>query len=267
MASINSDAKLTLFLWPEGFFPKQIAYFLLLKGIADSPSQIYEGKTNDPRLTVNLLHFNGTSIEAVNKKDPKPAGKSSPCLRIVDPTGTHPERWVHESASIRLLLEELYPEKSPMISSTMLDKALMNDIQSSVLQAFTDCNYYIKNVASVTTSWSGMKNEDRSLAVARHAKQNMVRALLKAQELAAENLQEKGWLTPGLHYPGLVDVVLAGGARYMELSYSLNLFEDERFGLLRDWYSRFKQLSWWDELEESGRHPKELAYNSDCREV
>jgi hypothetical protein len=53
----------------------------------------------------------------------------------------------------------------------------------------------------------------------------------------------------------------------MELSYSLEMFEDARLQLLRSWYARFKQLAWWEELEESGRHPRELAYSSDCREV
>lgn len=267
MSSITADSKLTLFLWLEGFFPKQIVYFLLLKGLVDSPSQLYVGKTNDPRLSIKVLCFNGSAIVDVDPSDPKPAGKSTPCLRITDPTGKNELRWVHESSSIRLLLEELYPEKTPMIGPTPLERALMNDIHSTILQSITDSNYYIKNAAAVTTSWSGMRDEDRSLAVARYAKENHVRALLKAQEWAAESLEKGGWLTPGLDHPGLVDAALAGGARYMELSYSFDLFEDERLGLLKEWYARFKQVSWWSELEESGRHPKELSYPSSCREV
>ncbi|EEU39416.1 uncharacterized protein NECHADRAFT_81568 [Fusarium vanettenii 77-13-4] len=235
MSSITADSKLTLFLWLEGFFPKQIVYFLLLKGLVDSPSQLYVGKTNDPRLSIKVLCFNGSAIVDVDPSDPKPAGKSTPCLRITDPTGKNELRWVHESSSIRLLLEELYPEKTPMIGPTPLERALMNDIHSTILQSITDSNYYIKNAAAVTTSWSGMRDEDRSLAVARHGKENHVRALLKAQEWAAESLEKGGWLTPGLDHPGLVDAALAGGARYMELSYSFDLFEDERLGLLKEW--------------------------------
>ncbi|KAM0425062.1 hypothetical protein ACHAPT_009621 [Fusarium lateritium] len=267
MSSITVESELTLFLWLEGFFPKQITYFLLLKGLVDSPSQLFEGKTNDPRLNIKVLRFNGTAVVDVDPADLKPAGKSSPCLRIVDPTGKNSPRWVHESSSIRFLLEELYPEKAPMISATPLDRALMNDIHATLLQSFTDANYYIKNAAAVTTSWSGIREEYRSLAIARHAKQNLVRALLKAQEWAATSLKEEGWLTPGLDHPGLVDVLLAGGARYMELSYSFDLFEDEGLGPLKEWYARFKQVPWWSELEESGRHPKELSYPSSCREV
>ncbi|RMJ13609.1 hypothetical protein CDV36_006706 [Fusarium kuroshium] len=267
MSSITADSKLTLFLWLEGFFPKQIVYFLLLKGLVGSPSQLYEGKTNDPRLEIKILRFNGSAVVDVDPSNPKPTNKSSPCLRITDPNGKNESRWVHESSSIRFLLQELYPEKTPMISPTPLERALMNDIHSTILQSITDSNYYIKNAAAVTTSWSGIRDEDRSLALARHAKENHVRALLKAQEWAAESLEKGGWLTPGLDHPGMVDAALAGGARYMELSYSLDVFEDERLGLLREWYARFKQVSWWSELEKSGRHPKELSYPSSCREV
>ncbi|KAJ4174722.1 hypothetical protein NW754_005143 [Fusarium falciforme] len=248
MSSITADSNLTLFLWLEGFFPKQIVYFLLLKGLANSPSQLYEGKTNDPRLSIKVLRFNGSAVVDVDPSDLKPASKSSPCLRITDPTGKNEPRWIHETPR-------------------PLERALMNDIHSTILQSITDSNYYIKNAAAVTTSWSGIRDEDRSLALARHAKENHVRALLKAQEWAAESLEKGGWLTPGLDHPGLVDAALAGGARYMELSYSLDVFEDERLGLLKEWYARFKQVSWWPELEESGRHPKELSYPSSCRDV
>ncbi|RFN44228.1 hypothetical protein FIE12Z_11554 [Fusarium flagelliforme] len=261
------DFELTLFLWLEGFFPKQVVYYLLIKGLADSPAQLYEGKTNDPRLRVNVLAFNGTKIEDTNSDDPKPVGKSTPCLRVVDTTGKMLPRWVHESTSIRGFLEEMYPEKPSMISPTPFERALTSDIYSTILQAFNDCNHYIKNAASVTTIWSGLKDEDRSLAVAGHAKSGMVRSLLKTQEWAAESLEAGGWLTQGLGHPGLADVALAGGIRYMELSYSLEMLEDERLELLRGWYARFQQLAWWKDLEETGRHPKALAYASDCREV
>ncbi|KAM0190729.1 hypothetical protein ACHAPA_011576 [Fusarium lateritium] len=261
------DYELTLFLWMEGFFPKQVVYYLLIKGLADSPAQLYEGKTNDPRLRVNVLSFNGAKMEDANSEDQKPVGKSTPCLRIVDVTGKTPPRWVHESVSIRGFLEEMYPERPSMISPTPFGRAITGDIHSTVLQAFIDCNYYIKNAASVTTSWSGLKDEDRSLEVARLAKSNMVQSLLKAQEWAAESLKTGGWLTPELSHPGLADVTLAGGVRYMELSYSLGMLDDIRLELLRRWYARFQKLSWWKELEESGRHPKALVYSSDCREV
>ncbi|KAM5354144.1 hypothetical protein ACJ41O_000794 [Fusarium nematophilum] len=261
--SLAADSKITLFLWLEGFFPKQIVYFLLLKGLA-SPSQLYSGKTNDPRLSIKTIVFNGTKLVDADPSDPKPVGKSTPCLRIVDPDGEH---WVHESSSILRFLEGLHPEEPRMVSSAPLDRALMDDIQATVYQAFHDCNYYIKNAASVTTSWSGMKDEERSLAVARHAKTGMVKALVRAQDWAGESLRRGGWLTPGLDNPGLVDVALATGVRYMELSYSLHLLEDERLGLLRSWYARFKEVPWWQEVEESGRHPESLAYPSDCREV
>lgn len=200
-------------MWLEGFFPKQLVYFLLLKGLVDSPSEFYGGRTKDPRLSINVLNFNGSVIVDVDPSDPKPAGKNSPCLRITDPSKRNEPRWVHESSSISLLLGELYVEKTAIISPTPLKRAAMDDIHATILQSITDANYYIKNAAAVTTSWPDIRDE------------------------------EDGWLTPGLDHPGSVDAVLSGGARYMELIYSLDLFEDERLGLLREWYSRFKKVS------------------------
>lgn len=267
MSFSHQNTKLTLFLWVEGFFPKQVAYYMLIKGLIDSPSQLYRGETNDPRLSVNRIIYTGKSLEGVDPNDPKPAGKSVPCLRIADLTGATAPRWIHESNSIRLYLEELYPENPPMISPTPFDRALMNDIQGTLTQALTDFNFYLKNAVSVTTAWSGMRDEDRSLPVARHAKQGMVRSFVKAQDLASESLESGGWLTPGLDHPGIVDVFLAGGMRYVELSYSFNLLEDEKLELLRCWYARFKEQPWWAELEETGRHPEKLSYASNCWEA
>lgn len=264
---LSPTANLTLFLWVEGAFPKQLVYYMLAKGLVNSPAQLYSGKTNDPRLNVNRIVYDGTSLKGTDPKDPKPDGKSLPCLRITDTATASPPRWIHETASIRLFLEELYPDKVPMISPTPLDRALMNDIQGVATQAMADFNYLLKNAVGVTTMWSGMKNEDRSLPVARHAKQSMIRGLVRVQDWAGESLEAGGWLTPGLGYPGIVDVALAGMVRYIELSYAYNMFEDEKLQPLQRWYARFKEQEWWAELEETGRHPESLSHARDYWEV
>jgi hypothetical protein len=248
-------------------FSKQIAYYLIEKGLVTSVTQLYDGKTNDPRLIIKIIAFENGGLRDKDPNDPKPAGKSAPCLRITSPTGDNSVQWIHESSAIRLFLEALYTDKPAMISHDLLDIAKTNDIMGALQVASDDANYYIKNAASVTTFWSGLRDEERSLPVAKIAKQAMTRALKRVQKWASGSIGESGWLTPGLKRPGIVDVTLAGWARYMELSYAMDLFEGSELQELASWYAQFKTLPWWDELEESGRHPKELTYASDCRET
>lgn len=266
--SLAPTSELTLFLWLEGFFPKQIVYYLLINGLASSPAQIYEGKTNDARLIINIIQLTDKGFESTKPNDPKPAGKSMPCLRIVDPNSADQSPlWVEESSAILNFLEEIYGAKASMASTTMLDRAKMQDIRAPIVQSFTHSNYYITHAAAVTGSWSGIKNDDRNLTVAKKAKRDLTSSLLLAQKRAEASLQSHGWLTPGLAHPGLNDVVLASAVRYMELSYGFELLEDEQLGLLRDWYKHFKQAEWWDEVEEQGRHPEQLRHPASCREV
>ncbi|CRG86410.1 hypothetical protein PISL3812_03416 [Talaromyces islandicus] len=264
---MQSNLDLTLFLWLEGFFPKTVTYYLLFKGIANSPAQLYQGKTNDPHLKIQSIFFNGSALEDADPQDPKPPGKSSPGLRVVDRAAGGKTTWIHESSSILRFLEDHYPQEPRMMGTEALERAIMYDCLAAVYQGFHDCNYYVINAAAVTASWSGIRNKDRSLVLASYAKQSMARSFIKVQEWAAESLQESGWLTSGIRSPGLVDVALAAGVRYMELSYSLDLFEEEELGPLRGWYARFKKSPWWVEYEESGRFPKELSHPADCREV
>jgi glutathione S-transferase len=264
---MEKNHRLTLFLWLEGLFPKAVAYFLLVKGLVDSPAQMYEGRTNDARLEIRVISFNGTGFEIDDPQDPKPPGKSSPCLRVTNENDPNDITWVHESTSIVRFLEETFPQKTHMISNKALERANTNDCLASVYSGISDCNYYIKNAAGVTTIWSGIQNEDRSLPIASHAKKCMTQSFKKVQEWAAQSLQASGWLTVGVEGPGLIDVCLAAAVRYMELSYSLNILEDPMLEPLCEWYTRFKLLPWWEEYEERGRHPKEMSYPASCREI
>ena len=66
----------------------------------------------------------------------------------------------------------------------------------------------------------------------------------------------------------MVDFGLAGNIRYLELGYDLEMLEDERLGNLREWWTRFKRLGWWHELEEMGEvHPPCLTPPKGFREV
>lgn len=264
---MEQNAQLTLFLWLEGLFPRTAAYYLLQKELADSAAQMYEGRTNDPRLKIQVVSLTGAGFETSDPNDHKPADKSLPCLRIVDGADENNITWIHESSSILRYLEEIYTQDPPMMSSNTLDRAVMQDCLALTYEAFIHSVYYIKNAASVTGFWSGIRNEDRSLPIALHSKQAMMKSLKKLQDWAARSLQTSDWLTPGTKGPGLVDVSLAAGIRYIELSYSFKPLEDEMLAPLRGWYARFKSLPWWEEFEERGRHPKELAYPPSCCEV
>lgn len=266
---LNMDGKLqhTLFLWIEGMFPRRIAYALIMKGLVESPARLFTGETKDPYFQVKRIIFEGGKMINVDPTDPRPADKSMPCLRIVDLIrGT--TTWLHESTAILNYLEDIYPTFSPLRGPTPLDKALMNDTITRLNEALVDSLYYIKNAAPVTTFWSGLRDEERSLDIALYAKKQMVKGLLKVQAWAEVNLQNKKWLTHGLDHPGLADLCLAAWIHYNELSYAFDILEDKELGLLRNWYARFKQESWWKELEESDyHHPPEITYDASCREV
>ena len=247
----NHDLELTLFLWVEGYSPKRVAYYLLAKGLVASPTDLMAGVTSDPNLRINLIELRDGRLVDVNASDPRPAGKSTPCLRIVD-RATGCTTWLHESATIPLYFEELYPDLGPLQGRLPLERAQMHDILAQYDMALAEGTNYLRNAAAVTTMWSGMRNEDRSLPVALHGKASMVKSLCRMQDRANESLTATGWLTPGVNGPGIVDLSLAALAWYQHLCYGWDIFADESLGELRRWYGRFKELSWWVALEQSG---------------
>lgn len=247
----NHNLELTLFLWLEGLFPKRVAYYLLAKGLVASPAELIAGVTSDPNLRINIVQLRDGGFVDVNPNDPRPAGKSSPSLRIIDrATGT--TTWLHESATIPKYFEELYSDLDPLQGRLPLQRAVMHDILAQFDIAVAEGATYLKNAVAATTSWSGMRNEDRSHAVALYGKANMVKSFCRMQDWAGESLAATGWLTPGVDGPGLVDFSLGALARYQHLCYGWDIFADESLGELRKWFGRFKELDWWISLEESG---------------
>lgn len=181
-------------------FPRRIAYALIMKGLVHSPAHLFRGETSDPDLQVRRIIFEGGKMIDVDPTDPRPTDKSMPCLRIIDPTSGN-ITWIHESTAILNYLEDIYPDFPGLRGPTALDKALLNDIFTKLNEAMVESLYYIKNAAPVTSFWSGLPNEDRSLAIAVHAKRQTVKWLCKVQEWATERLHNGGWLTPGLDHP------------------------------------------------------------------
>ncbi|KAH8177120.1 hypothetical protein LIA77_02202 [Sarocladium implicatum] len=263
--SYNHNLELTLFLWPEGYSPKRVAYYLLAKGLVASATDLVAGVTSDPNLLINIIELRDGRLVDVNSSDPRPAGKSTPCLRIVD-RATGSTTWLHESAAIPIYLEELYPDLSPLQGRLPLERALMHDIMAQYDLALAEGTNYLKNATSVTTMWSGMRDEDRSHSAALYGKANVVKSLFRMQDRARESLAATGWLTPGVNGPGLVDVSLAALAWYQHLCYGWDIFADESLSELRKWYGRFKELSWWITLEQSGIL-KPFQYPEGCLEV
>ncbi|KAI0152960.1 hypothetical protein GGR57DRAFT_503092 [Xylariaceae sp. FL1272] len=263
---MSSDQQLTLFLWLEGFFPRRINYYLLLKNLVKSPADLLACKTTEPNLNIVRMSLAQKGWSFTPSDDPLPAeiSTSTPCLRVRN-TATGGDRWVRESASILVYLETLYGDRGPALKpSDHLDIAAMDDLVGCVSTAFAESLVYARHASPFLARGLGVKDEDRSPGAARNAHATMVRQLVKVQSWGSTSLNATGWLTPGVDGPGLVDLCLASGRRYMELGYGFDYFENEELGLLREWYERFRSLSWWEELEERTIiHPEFLRNKMD----
>ncbi|KAI1842479.1 hypothetical protein JX265_013736 [Neoarthrinium moseri] len=266
---MTSQFQHTLWLWLEGMFPRRISYYLLMKGLVASPSDLLHGKTGDPSLRLSLINFDtAKGFTYLDAEDPAPKGASTPCLRIIDPS-TGDARFIHESSAILTYLETVYGGHGPALApEDAVSVAIMNDLIAGINLAVTDGAYYIKHAVPQSTAWSLLKNEERSHAAALNAYAFAVKNLLKVQLWANPTLSGAGWLTPGIHRAGLVDATLAGGCRYLDLTYGWDMLENEELSELKEWYKRFKVLPWWSELEDrEDVHPSEMRYGSSCREV
>jgi len=253
-------------------FPRRLDYLLLSKGLVRSPADLLAGRTTEPNLRIVFMEPNlsgsGTRWIFNPAQDTLKPGTSTPCLRVADLT-TGDEKWVHESTAIMCYLDEVYANSGPdMQPKSALDRARMNDRLLAINDGFAHGAVYMKHAIPQTAFWSGLKNEDRSLSAARNGLATMVVAFGKVQGWAEDSLDITGWLTPGINGPGLVDFSLAALCRYTELSYGWEILEDEKLKPLADWYRRFQELPWWDELENrEGAIAKELVFGRECREI
>lgn len=258
----------TLFLWPRGFFPRRVVYYLLIKGLA-KPGDLLQGKSTVPTLKLNIINYNPETqrLEPVDVDDPKPADKSTPCLRVVN-AATGATHWIHESTAIPAYLEDAYPDFPALQSRDIVQKATMGDIILAINAAQDEFSYYLRHASPIACKYTGLDDADRSHKAALNGKSQMNKGLLKVQKWAEGALNRTAWLTPGIKGPGLADVCLAGWVRYIELTYEFNVLEGEGLDALRDWWARFKLLPWWEEMEETGEiHPPSLRFGKESREV
>jgi glutathione S-transferase len=258
-----------LFIWARGAFPRRLVYYLLEKGLVASPAALLAGETTHPNLKLNLQTVsleNGVfSASDSDPSDPKPSGMSTPCLRVRD---DGKESWVHESTSIMMLFEEAFDSGPSLASKDPVMRAMTWDMLGQINLTGVDITYYLRHASPVTQSWTHMDPNQRSHPAARNARDAFDRGLVKLQTWAEPSLKNSGWLTPGVQGPGVVDFALAGPSRYQLLGYELDCFEDERLGLLREWWARFEKLSWWGEFEEcEDNHPEGMSYPKEVREV
>lgn len=268
---MNNEIKTshTLFHWPQGFYPRRVSYYLLLKGLVAWPSDLYRGKSQDASLNIKVILFDPEKhvLFPQDPKDPKPADKSTPCLRIADLT-TGTVDWIHESSAIPLYLEEVYVGLNALQGSSPLERGELHDIIFMINSAEAEGSNYLRHASSVACKYMGLPNVDRSPAAARNGKTQMVNKLSKVQLWASKTLDSSGWLTPGIERPGIADACLAAWARYMELAYEFDIFAHEDLGPLKEWYQKFKGLSWWKELEEGEyKHPQQMNYQASIDEV
>lgn len=258
----------TLHLWPRGLYPRRVVYYLLIKGLA-KPSDLLQGRTTVPTLSINIINYNKETqrLESVDVDDPRPAGKSTPCMRVVD-SDTGRTCWIHESTAIPAYLEDAYSDLPPLQSQSIVERAIMGDIILAINAAQDDFSYYLRHASPVAAKHMALDDADRSRTSALNAKAHMNRCLSKVQKWAEESLGQSGWLTPGIETPGLADVCLAGWLRYIELAYELNVLEGDGLDALRSWWARFKTLPWWEEMEETGEiHPEDLRFGKENREI
>lgn len=267
-----SESQHTLFIWTRGAFPRRIAYQLLQKGICNTVEDLHAGKTVLPNFKINVTTLNfhpdgQATMDEADMSDPKPAGKASPALRIRDKDGK--ESWVHESISIALYIEEVFPDFKKLMADDMVQKLQAVDRITLINLLSMEFGYYLRHAAPVTSFWSHLPDEDRSLGAAKNALFNMNRSLVKLQDWCEPTLESTGFMTPGVEGPGVVDFALAGNMRYIWLGYEFDSLEDERLGKLRGWWVRFKAAcEWWDGFEEvEDVHPPQLRFAKEVREV
>jgi glutathione S-transferase len=266
--------QLTLWLWPEGLFPRRLSYYLLMKGIVSTPADLHAGKTTDPSLTIKLIRYTkGKGLVHDDPSDQPPKGASTPCLRIATVTSdsSSPIYYIYESISILLYFERTYTQPPALVPTSPLFQAQLEDRLALLMGMMDHGLYYLKHAVPQTSFWSGVPPEDRSLATARHAKQSMISSLVKLQSWCQASLSTTGYLTPGVELgPGLVDICLAAQVRYLHLCYGgYDLFEEGDLEAMKEWYARFKgACAWWDVLEErEDVHPQGLCYPKGCREI
>lgn len=265
-----SETDHTLFLWLRGAFPRRIAYQLLVKGVVASAEDMLVGRTNLPNFKINISTFvyeDGSSTFVYSDpSDPKPEGKTNPCLRIRKADGE--EHWISESTAIIFYLEEYLSDTKPLIGKDMLQRAQAIDLITQINLLGSDFSYYLRHSAPITQFWSGLADDARSHSASKNALDGFTKSLVKLQNNAEPLLDSTGWLTLGVDGPGAVDVALAANVRYLWLGYEFDVFEDQRLGKLREWWARFTSLEWWGPLEETGEvHPPQLRYSKEVREV
>lgn len=253
----------TLFLCIEGFFPKQIAFYLLSKGICSSVEQLYEGKTNEPNLKAVRVTFTDEGFVSEDPENPLPKGTTGSALRLDNAEDDKPV-WIREPWSMISYLEEVFPGTDDnnyrqMWATDAVERAVSRDIISYVHSSIEQGNTWLSNSAPFTWTYRKIPEEERSIGVGRRARREFEGLFKKLQGVATENLTKTGWLTPVADGgPGMADCILASTVRHTELAWSEFILEDEPLEELRKWYEKFQTVWFWNELEEADRFPDVL---------
>ncbi|KAI6765628.1 hypothetical protein HG530_006698 [Fusarium avenaceum] len=257
---MTSQYQHTLFLCIEGFFPKQIAFYLLSKRLCSSVEQLYEGKTNEPNLKVVLVTFTEEGFVSADPENPLPKGTTGSALRL-DHAGDDKPVWIREPWSMISYLEEVFPGTNEnkyrqMWATDPVERAVSRDIISYVHSSIEQGNTWLSNSAPFTWTYRKIPEEERSIGVGRRARREFEGLFKKLQGVAAENLTKTGWLTPAADGgPGMADCILASTVRHTVVAWSEFILEDEPLGQLRKWYEKFQTVWFWNELEEADRFP------------
>lgn len=263
---MDNQEQHTLWLWMEGVFARRISYFLLMKGLVASTAELLAGRSTATNLSIIRTYpLPPLKWESEDPNDPPPKHATNPCMRTTNRV-TGMSKFVYESTSILLYLEELYPNP-PMQPTSLIGRAHMLDMIGQINLISIDTNYFLRNTVPEHGMIMGLNHEDQSRTAALNAKFQEMHGFLKLQTWAQNNgLQSTGWLTPDVDGPGLVDLALVPNLRFVELVYGIDTLEDNALKPLAEWYKRFKTLSWWSEYEErEGILPEMLSFGKTSR--
>jgi len=234
MSSVPTTTKTTLWIWPNGLFPRRLIYYFRAKHITLSIL-----KDHNINLVPVALTTEPPALEAMQGYEARPSDSSLPILRITHTDGK--EVWIRESLSILSYFEDLFPSTAgwpDLRGETPEGRAQTRDILSLLNDAMHWSLVCLINFDAKTTFWSGMKEEDMSSGVAEHAKGKWQFCLGRLEKWLQDDVGKV------VERNSIAGVVLLAQVEYHEMMYGDWI---EGHAVLREWVERMKGEAWYVE--------------------
>jgi len=234
----------TLWLWPSGFFPRRIMYYLRAKRLPSSILSLHN---------INIIPVAYTPAGLASKEghEARPVGTTLPCLRIEKP-GQEPFL-VYESMAIMEYFENLFGcEAYPDLrGSTPEQRSRTSDILSLLQEAIVWHGVAYMHGDPATLLWSGMKTPQSSSAFT-DAKMRHHKLLSKLEDWVGYGITTEGWRSlSGDTEVTLADIVLMAAVEFSEHWYARE-WKDwiAEHGILRIWCEKAKEQPWFVKSKE-----------------